>query len=107
MAFVGSFGQRVGQYLHLRDAPPALITRSMRGVDLAVTETQNDNPVPDLSGSLADEAYLVSLKLQDYPECELWAQGKCVTKADVRSRTNSLKDLRHAPRYDIDKTNQS
>ncbi len=54
MAQASTFGQRVGQYLHLRDAPPSLITRSMRGVDLAVTETQNDNPVPGLSGSLAD-----------------------------------------------------
>ncbi|WP_409192641.1 helix-turn-helix domain-containing protein [Bradyrhizobium sp. RDM4] len=103
MAQASTFGQRVGQYLHLRDAPPSLITRSMRGVDLAVTETQNDNPVPGLSGSLADEAYLVSLKLQDYAECELWAHGKCVTKADVKAGTTWLYDLRHDPRYIIDK----
>ncbi|HLZ02365.1 MAG TPA: AraC family transcriptional regulator [Bradyrhizobium sp.] len=103
MAQAGSFGQRVGQYLHLRDAPTSLITRSMRGVDLAVTETQNDNPVQGLSGSLADEAYLVSLKLHNYPDCELWEHGRCVTKADVRAGTTWLYDLRHDPRYVIDK----
>lgn len=103
MTQAGSFGHRVGQYLHLRDAPPSLITRSLRGAELAVTETQDDNPVPGLSGSLADEAYLVSLKLHDYPDCELWAHGKCVTKADVRAGTTYLYDLRHDPRYVIDK----
>jgi AraC family transcriptional regulator len=103
MTQAGTFGQRVGQYLHLRDAPSSLITRSLRGVDLAVTETENDNPVPGLSGSLADEAYLVSLKLQDYPDCELWAHGKSVVKADVRTGTTWLYDLRSDPRYVIDK----
>jgi AraC family transcriptional regulator len=103
MAQAGTFGQRVGNYLHLTDAPTSLITRSLRGVELAVTETQNANPVSGLSGSLADEAYLVSLKLHDYPDCELWEHGKCVAKADVRSGTTYLYDLRHDPRYVIDK----
>jgi AraC-like DNA-binding protein len=93
--------------LHLKDAPSSLITRSLCGVDLAVTETKTDNPVPGLSGSLADNAYLVSLKLQDYPDCELWAHGKCVTKADVRIGTTWLYDLRTDPRYVIDKPSHS
>src|SRR5579862_1699952 len=107
MAQASTFGRRVGQYLHLKDAPPSLITRSLRGVDLAVTETKTDNPVPGLSGSLADNAYLVSLKLQDYPNCELWAHGKCVTKADVRTGTTWLYDLRTDPRYVVDKPSHS
>src|SRR5437868_10763144 len=56
MAQASTFGQRVRQQLRLRDAPPSLITRSLRGIDLAVTETQDDNPVPCRSGSVADEA---------------------------------------------------
>jgi AraC-like DNA-binding protein len=103
MAQAGTFGQRVGRYLHLRDAPSSLITRSLRGVDLAVTEAQDSNPVPGLSGSLADEAYIVSLKLHHYPDCELWEHGRCVTKADVRAGTTYLYDLRSDPRYVIDK----
>jgi len=107
MAQASTFGQRVGRYLHLRDAPSSLITRSLRGVDLAVTETKTYNPVPGLSGSLADNAYLVSLKLQDYPDFELWAHGKCVTKADVKTGTTWLYDLRTDPRYVIDKPSHS
>ena len=103
MAQASTFGQRVRQQLRLRDAPPSLITRSLRGIDLAVTETQDDNPVPCRSGSVADEAYLVSFKLHDYPDCELWDRGKCVTKVDVRAGTTYLYDLRSDPGFIIDK----
>ena len=99
-----AFGQRFGQFLHLKDAPPSLTTRSLRGVELAVTETRDDNPVPGLSGSLMlEDAFLVSLKLHDYPDCELWERGKCVMKADVRAGTTYLYDLKRDPRYVIDK----
>jgi len=103
MAQASTFGQRVGQQLRLRDTPPSLVTRSRRGIDLAVTETQDDNPVPGHSGSVADEAYLVSLKLHNYPDCELWDHGKCVTKVDVRAGTTYLYDLRSDPGFIIDK----
>ena len=49
------YGQRLGQLLHLKDTPPSLITRSLRSVELAVTETRDDNPVPGLSGSFPPE----------------------------------------------------
>ena len=104
MIQTGAFGQRLGQILHLKDAPPSLMTRSLRGVQLAFTETRNDNPVPGLSGSFAlEDAFLVSLKLHDFPDCELWENGKCVMKADVPAGTTYLYDLKRDPRYVIDK----
>ncbi|TWB91135.1 AraC family transcriptional regulator [Bradyrhizobium macuxiense] len=103
MTQADTFARRVGRQLHLRQAPPSLITRSMRGVELAVTETKCDNPEPGLSGSVADEAYFISLKLHDYPDCELWDHGKCVMKTDVRAGTTYLYDLRSDPGYIIDK----
>jgi AraC family transcriptional regulator len=104
MAQAGAFSARLGQFLHLKDAPPSLITRSLRSVELAVTETRDDNPVPGLSGSLtAEDAFLVSLKLHDYPDCELWDRGKCVMKADVRAGATYLYDLKRDPQYVIDK----
>lgn len=100
----GAYGPKLGQFLHLKDAPPSLITRSLRGVKLEVTETRDDNPVPGLSGSLTPEdAFLVSLKFQDYPDCEFWERGKCVMKADVRAGATYLYDLKSDPRYVIDK----
>jgi len=104
MSQTGVYGQRLGQFLRLEEAPPSLITRSLRSTELAVTETRNDAPEPGLSGSLTPEdAFLVSLKLHDYPDCELWERGKCVMKADVRAGATYLYDLKHDPRYVIDK----
>jgi AraC family transcriptional regulator len=104
MTQAGAFGARLGRFLHLKDAPPSLITRSLRSVELAVTETRDDNPVPGLSGSLtAEDAFLVSLKLHDYPDCELWEHGKCIMKADVRAGATYLYDLKRDPRYVINK----
>jgi AraC-like DNA-binding protein len=104
MAQATAFGQRLGQFLHLKDAPPSLMMRSLRSVELAVTETRDDNPARRLSGSLSrEDAFLVSLKLHDYPDCELWERGKCVMRADVRAGSTYLYDLKHDPRYVIDK----
>jgi AraC family transcriptional regulator len=103
MAQMGFYGQRLAQFLHLKDEPSSLITRSLRSVEVAVTETRNDNPEPGLSGSYREDAYNVSLKLQDYPNCELWDRGKCVVKADVRAGATYLYDLKRDPRYVINK----
>ena len=57
-------------------------------------------PCLGLSGSFAlEDAYLVSLKLRDYPDCECWERGQCVTKADVRAGATYLYDLKRDPRY--------
>jgi len=104
MTSAGDFSARLGQFLHLKDAPPSLVTRSLRGIDLAVTEASDSNPVPGLSGLLErEDSFLVGLKFHDYPECELWERGKCLTKADVRAGATYLYDLKRDPRYVIDK----
>lgn len=103
MTEAGVYGQKLGQRLHLKNAP-ALITRSLRSAELAVTETRNDDPMPGLSGSMpADDAYLVSLKFIDYADCECWERGRCVIKNDIRAGATYLYDLKRDPRYVIDK----
>jgi AraC family transcriptional regulator len=103
MTQAGVYGQKLGRGFHLKEAP-ALITRSLRSAELAVTEVRDDEPTPKLSGSLpAEDAYLVSLKFRDYPDCECWERGSCVTKADVRAGATYLYDLQRDPRYVIDK----
>jgi AraC family transcriptional regulator len=103
MTQAGVYGQGLGRRFRLKDAP-SLITRSLRSAELAVTETRDDDPVPGLSGSMpSEDAYLVSLKFRDYPDCECWERGKFVTKADVRAGATYLYDLKRDPRYVIDK----
>jgi AraC-like DNA-binding protein len=103
MTPAGAFGQRLGQPLNLKDAP-SLITRSLRSAELAVVETRDDNPVQGLCGALpSDDAFLVSLKFRDYPDCECWERGRCVIKTDIRAGATYLYDLKRDPRYVIDK----
>lgn len=99
-----AYGRRHGKFLHLPDAPRSLITRSLRGIELAATETRHDNPVPGLSGQFpSEDAYLVSFKLRDYPDCECWERSRCVIKTDVRAGATYLYDLKRDPRFVIDK----
>ena len=78
MAQSGFHGQKYRDLLHLRYTPSSLTTRSVRGVEVAATETRDDNPVHGLCGEFTPEdAYVVSLKLRDYPDCEYWERGKC------------------------------
>ena len=103
MTPAGAFGQKLAQPLNLRNAP-SLITRTLRSAELAVVETRDDDPVSGLCGALpSDDAYLVSIKFRDYPDCECWERGRCVTKTDIRAGTTYLYDLKRDPRYVIDK----
>ena len=52
---------------------------------------------------LFEDAYLVSFKLRDYPDCECWERGRCVIKTDVRAGATYLYDLKRDPRFVIDK----
>jgi AraC-like DNA-binding protein len=104
MAQSGFHGHKYKELLHLQNTPSSLITRSVRGVEVAVTETQDDNPVRDICGAFPPEdAYIVSLKLRDYPDCEYWEHGKCVTKPNIRAGTTYLYDMKCDPRFVIDK----
>lgn len=103
MTLASLHGPKLGQLFHLKNAP-ALVTRSLRSAELAVTETRNDNPARVLSGSFpSEDAYLVSLKFRDFPNCECWENGRCVTKTDIRAGATYLYDLKRDPRYVIDK----
>jgi AraC-like DNA-binding protein len=104
MAQSGFHGQKFAELLRLRDIPSSVITRSMRGVEVAATETRDDNPIPGLCGAVVPEdAYIVSLKLRDYPDCEYWEHGKCVTKPNIRAGATYLYDMKNDPRFVIDK----
>ena len=99
-----SHSETLREFLHLRDTPSSLVTRSLRGVEVAAVETRDDNPTHGLCGVLArEDAYIVSLKLREYPDCEYWQHGKCVAKINVRPGTTYLYDLKHDPRFVIDK----
>jgi AraC family transcriptional regulator len=104
MAQSGFHGQKFKELLRLSEAPSSLTTRSMRGVNVAVTETKDDDPTHGLCGEVPlEDAYIVSLKLRDYPDCEYWERGKCVAKPNILAGTTYLYDLKCNPRFVIEK----
>ena len=100
----GFHGEKWKELLHLRTTPSSLITRSVRGCEVAVTETRDDNPAPGPRNALLPEdAYIVSVKLRDYPDCEYREDGNRATKLDIRAGQTYIHDMKCAPRYLIDK----
>jgi len=67
MATSEGYGQRLGERLRAEQAS-TIVTRVLRTADMAVTETQCDDPVLGLSGTIhREDAFLVSLTLRDFP----------------------------------------
>ncbi|TWB91134.1 AraC-like DNA-binding protein [Bradyrhizobium macuxiense] len=102
MKSMGFYGQAVTQYFHLEHPASSLITRSLRNAEIAVTEVRDDTPVEGPSGEMdVQDAYIVSLKLYDYPNAERWERGKRSTKTDIRAGATHLYDMKKNPRFII------
>jgi AraC family transcriptional regulator len=98
----GFYGQKVQRYLHLEHQPSSLITRSLRNAEIAVTEVLDDNPVEGPSGEMdIQDAYMVGLKLYDYPNAERWERGRSATKIDIRAGSTHLYDMKKKPGFII------
>ena len=101
---MGFYGQAVTQYFHLEHQSSSLITRSLRNAEIAVTEVLDDTPVEGPSGEMdLQDAYVVSLKLYDYPNAERWERGKPAAKTDIRAGATHLYDMKKNPRFIINK----
>jgi AraC family transcriptional regulator len=96
----GYYGPRVVQSLRLKAEPPSLVTRSIRGAEVAVTDVRDDAPEPGALASMPlEDAFIVSLKCRHYPDCELWERGKFVAKIDVRPGMTHIFDMKHEPAF--------
>ena len=92
-----AYGQRLGEALRVENAP-AIVTRSLRTADIAVTEIRCDNPLPQMSGSIPlEDAFAVALYLRGSPNLEYWEDGRRASVCDVRAGESSLHDLKREP----------
>ena len=99
----GAYGQRLGEALRVENAP-AIVTRSLRAADIAVTEIRCDSPLPEMSGSIQQkDAFLVALQLRDFPNREYWEGGRRASVCDLRAGESCLYDLRRDPTALLDK----
>jgi AraC-like DNA-binding protein len=102
-----AYGQRLAKALRVENAP-AIVTRSLRTADIAVTEIRRDGPLPgtnvEMSGSIRQEdAFLVALQLRDFPNREYWEDGRRASVCDLRAGESCLYDLKRDPTALLDK----
>src|SRR5580692_1530069 len=103
MATSEGYGQRLAERLRAELAH-AIVTRGLRTVDMAVTETRCDDPVLGLSHSIQrEDAFLVALTLRDFPNRQYWEDGRQMPVCDLRTGQVDFHDLRCDPVALLDK----
>ena len=76
MATSDGYGQRLGERLRVEN-PPAIVTKTLRKAEIAVTDICCDDPLPGMSNSIQrEDAFLVELELRDFPHREYWEDGR-------------------------------
>ena len=103
MATSDAYGQRLGERMRVDNAP-AIVTRVLRKTDMAATEIRCDHPLPGMSGSLKrEDAFLVVVKLRDFPGHKYWEDGRQAPVHDLRAGQVVLHDLKRDPVALLDK----
>ena len=103
MATSDGYGQRLGERLRVENAP-AIVTKTLRKAQIAVTEIRCDVPVPGMSGSFPrEDAFLVGVLLRDYPAREFWEDGRRIAVCDLRAGETCFYDLKRDPVILLDK----
>jgi AraC family transcriptional regulator len=107
MATSDGYGQRLGERLRVEDAP-AIVTKTLRKAEIAVTEIRCDDPLPGMTGSIQrEDAFLVGLQLRDFPHHEYWEDGQLASVCDLRAGDSVFYDLKRDPVVLLDKPHHS
>jgi len=98
-----AYGQRLGERLRAESAF-AVVTRTLRKADMAVTEIERNDPSPGMSSSIKrEDAFLVGFAVRDVPHLEYWEDGRQETVCDVRAGQVYFHDLKRDPAFFHDK----
>lgn len=98
----GVYGRSLGGHFHLDEAP-AIVTRSLKRSEVAVTHIRCRKP--SLTSSIpAEDAYLVAFQIEDCVEHELWINGKGTGRIPFFGGQTSFYDLRTDPKSYIGET---
>ena len=97
------YGQRFGERLQVKNAP-AIVTRTLRNADIAVTEIRCDNPPLEMTGAFQrEDAFVITLHLRDRPNHEYWEDGRRALVCDFRAGDICLHDLKRDPSALLDR----
>jgi len=97
MSKMGAYGRGLGDHFRLNDAP-ALISKSLRKTELAVTQLKRDAPDLGMTTPIPiEDAYLVALQVREVPDHGLWLDDKQVAADPISACTTTMYDLRRNP----------
>ena len=96
-------GRGLARYFGAEEAP-SVVTRSVRGAEIAITDLHVNNPNGQLSSPLPrEDAYMICLILRDLPHNSYWEEGREVGEYSLRRGHTTLSDLRREPLGLMDK----
>jgi AraC family transcriptional regulator len=97
MATSDAYGRRLGERLRVENAP-AIVTKTLRKAEIAVTEIRCDDPLPGMTSPVQrEDAYLVGLILRDFPHRVLLGGGRQTPVCDLRAGDTCIHDLKRDP----------
>jgi AraC family transcriptional regulator len=77
---------------------PSIVTRSLIGTEICVSDLRVNRPSGELSGTLPrDDAYMICLVLRDLPNNSYWEEGRELGRYTLRRGQTAISDLRCAP----------
>jgi AraC family transcriptional regulator len=93
-----AYGAHLADCFHLPE-PPSHVARTLRRGLLAVTELRLDVPMLERTAPFGyDDAFLVTVQLEDVADHEYWLDGQALTVDPLRAGATYVHDLRHDPR---------
>lgn len=99
----GVYGRNLARNYGVEDAP-FIVTRTVKGAEIAITDIRVDKPNGLLSSPIPrDDAYMICLILRDLPHNSYWEEGRQVGEYSLRRGHTAISDLRCEPCGLIDK----
>ena len=93
----GSYGRGLAKHWGLDDVP-SIVTRSLRGTEIVVSDLRVNKPNGRLSDPLPrDDAYMICLVLRDLPQNSYWEEGREVGRYSLKRGQTAISDLRREP----------
>jgi AraC family transcriptional regulator len=97
------YGRDLAKYYGAEESP-AIVTRSLRGAEIAVTDLRVNKPNGRLSDPMPrEDACMICLILQDLPHNAYWEEGRQVGEFSLRRGHSTFSDLRRQPLGLMDK----
>ena len=96
-AMAGSYGRGLARHWGLEDLP-SIVTRSLHGAEIVVSDLRVNKPNGRLSDPLPrDDAYMICLVLRDLPQNSYWEEGREVGRYSLKRGQTAISDLRCEP----------